>query len=56
MEGALRQLKGVESSISGYAGDHVADPSYHSLCSGSTGHAEVPKVATRRQAFLGRIK
>jgi peptide-methionine (S)-S-oxide reductase len=44
LEAALRQLKGVESVISGYAGGHVADPDYRAVCSGTTGHAEVVQV------------
>jgi peptide-methionine (S)-S-oxide reductase len=45
LEAALRQLKGVESVISGYAGGHVGDPDYRRVCSGATGHAEVVQVA-----------
>ena len=44
LEAALRQLKGVESVISGYAGGHVADPDYRAVCAGTTGHAEVVQV------------
>ncbi|MBU1235740.1 MAG: peptide-methionine (S)-S-oxide reductase MsrA [Gammaproteobacteria bacterium] len=44
LEAALRQLKGVESVVSGYAGGHVEAPDYHSVCSGATGHAEVVQV------------
>lgn len=44
LEAALRQLKGVESVISGYAGGHVADPDYRAVCAGTTGHAEVVRV------------
>lgn len=44
LEAALRQLKGVESVISGYAGGQLADPDYRQVCSGSTGHAEVVQV------------
>ena len=45
LEAALRQLKGVESVISGYAGGHVANPDYRAVCAGTTGHAEVVQVA-----------
>jgi len=45
LEAALRQLKGVESVISGYAGGHVAEPDYRRVCSGATGHAEVVQVS-----------
>lgn len=44
LEAALRQLKGVESVISGYAGGHVGNPDYHAVCAGTTGHAEVVQV------------
>lgn len=43
-EAALGQLKGVASVVSGYAGGHVDDPDYHSVCDGTTGHAEVVEV------------
>ena len=45
LEAALRQLQGVDSVISGYAGGHVADPDYRAVCSGTTGHAEVVQVS-----------
>ncbi|MBI5785030.1 MAG: peptide-methionine (S)-S-oxide reductase MsrA [Rhodocyclales bacterium] len=44
LEAALRQLQGVESVISGYAGGQVANPDYSAVCSGTTGHAEVVQV------------
>ena len=28
----------------GYAGGHAADPTYESVCSGTTGHTEVVKI------------
>lgn len=45
LEAAFVQLDGVQRVTSGYAGGHVAEPSYHAVCSGSTGHAEVVEVA-----------
>ncbi len=45
LEAALRQLKGVDSVVSGYAGGHVADPAYRAVCTGATGHAEVVEVS-----------
>jgi peptide-methionine (S)-S-oxide reductase len=37
-------LKGVSRVVSGYAGGETDDPSYDSVCSGTTGHAEVIQV------------
>jgi peptide-methionine (S)-S-oxide reductase len=53
LEAVFTELKGVTSVESGYAGGHVANPSYEQVSSGSTGHAEVvqitfdPKVVDR---------
>lgn len=44
LEAALRQLNGVSKVISGYSGGAVAAPDYESVCSGSTGHAEVVQI------------
>jgi peptide-methionine (S)-S-oxide reductase len=44
IEAAFKELEGVESAVSGYAGGHVEDPSYKAVCSGETGHAEVVQV------------
>ena len=41
VEAALRELKGVEEMVSGYAGGTVPDPTYEQVCTGTTGHAEV---------------
>jgi peptide-methionine (S)-S-oxide reductase len=43
-EAAFKELDGVESVTSGYAGGHVEDPTYEEVCSGDTGHAEVVQV------------
>jgi peptide-methionine (S)-S-oxide reductase len=43
-EAVFRELRGVERVVSGYAGGHVASPSYEAVCSGRTGHAEVVQV------------
>ena len=39
-EAVFERIEGVESVVSGYAGGHVADPTYEEVCSGTTGHAE----------------
>jgi len=43
-EAVFKQIEGVESITSGYAGGHVEDPSYEAVCSGDTGHAECVQV------------
>ncbi len=43
-EAAFKELPGVETVTSGYAGGHVADPSYEAVCAGETGHAEVVQI------------
>ena len=44
IEAALKELHGVTSVTSGYAGGHVENPSYTAVCRGTTGHAEVVQV------------
>ena len=44
LEAVYNEMEGVQSAISGYMGGHVADPDYHRVCSGTTGHAEVVQV------------
>ena len=43
-EAVFQRLKGVTSVVSGYAGGHVANPTYMQVCGGNTGHAEVVQV------------
>ena len=45
LEAVFDEVKGVLSVESGYAGGHVASPSYQAVCTGMTGHAEVVRVA-----------
>lgn len=45
MEAIFSRVKGVVSATSGYAGGHVAEPSYEQVKTGTTGHAEVVQVA-----------
>lgn len=44
LEAVYQELQGVQQVESGYAGGHVANPSYEDVCSGSTGHAEVVRI------------
>ena len=43
-EAVFRELKGVVSVMPGYAGGQTLNPTYESVCSGNTGHAEVSEV------------
>lgn len=44
VEAMFRDLLGVQSVVSGYAGGQVPNPTYKEVCSGATGHAEVIKI------------
>jgi peptide-methionine (S)-S-oxide reductase len=44
LDAVFRLLRGVEKVESGYAGGHTPNPSYHDVCSGATGHAEVVQI------------
>ena len=44
VEAAYRQLPGVASTAVGYLGGTLENPTYHDVCSGRTGHAEVVQV------------
>ncbi len=40
----FRNIPGVSSAVSGYAGGTTANPTYEQVCSSATGHAEVVEV------------
>lgn len=44
LEAVFRDLRGVRSVVSGYAGGAVVQPTYEQVCSGRTGHAEVVQL------------
>ena len=54
-EAVYNRVKGVISVMPGYAGGKVENPSYHEVCEGTTGHAEViriefdPKIITYKK-------
>ncbi len=52
LEAVFADLKGVEKVESGYCGGAATNPTYHQVCSGSTGHAEVIQVTFDPQVIL----
>jgi peptide-methionine (S)-S-oxide reductase len=44
LDAAYRVLRGVSDVVSGYTGGESLDPSYESVCTGTTGHAEAVAV------------
>jgi peptide-methionine (S)-S-oxide reductase len=44
LDAVYRDLRGVEQVVSGYAGGTPTNPTYHQVCGGDTGHAEVVQV------------
>lgn len=62
VEAVYESVIGVQEAISGYAGGHTDDPTYHKIGKGDTGHAETVEViydstlvdfATLVQVFYG---
>jgi peptide-methionine (S)-S-oxide reductase len=44
LEAVYQQIQGVHSVVSGYAGGARPNPSYESVCTGATGHAEIVDI------------
>lgn len=44
LDALFRRVAGVDDVCCGYAGGHAANPDYHSVCAGTTGHAEVVRL------------
>jgi peptide-methionine (S)-S-oxide reductase len=58
LDAVFRDLDGVTSVESGYAGGALPDPTYEAVCSGRTGHAEVVRVTFEpaKLAFADLLK
>jgi peptide-methionine (S)-S-oxide reductase len=54
LEAVFKDLRGVDSVVSGYSGGGVTNPTYHQVCSGTTGHAEVVQVTFDPQTLTFR--
>jgi peptide-methionine (S)-S-oxide reductase len=54
LEAVFKDLRGIESVVSGYAGGEVENPSYEQVCGGGTGHAEVVQIAFDPQVVTYR--
>ena len=44
LEAVFEQLRGVSKVESGYSGGRGANPTYHHVCTGATGHAEAIQI------------
>jgi len=55
-EAVFRQLRGVRSVVSGYAGGSAATANYRAVCGGDTGHAEAIEIRyDASQCTLGQL-
>jgi peptide-methionine (S)-S-oxide reductase len=44
LEAVFNDLQGITRVVSGYSGGKIPRPSYHQVCTGRTGHAEVVQI------------
>jgi peptide-methionine (S)-S-oxide reductase len=44
LEAVYSEMEGVSAVESGYMGGHLANPDYHAVCTGKTGHVEVVRL------------
>lgn len=54
IEAIFDEIRGVESTISGYSGGTVKNPAYREVTSGRTGHAEVVQIKFNPQEISYR--
>src|SRR5204862_2891445 len=54
LEAVYKDLRGVLSVVSGYAGGDVLNPTYYQVCEGTTGHAEVVQITFDPRAVTFR--
>jgi peptide-methionine (S)-S-oxide reductase len=54
LEAVFNELRGVENVLSGYSGGSIANPTYHEVCTGKTGHAEVVQITFDNQVVSFR--
>src|SRR5262252_6180529 len=54
LDAVFRDLEGVRSVESGYAGGRVTNPTYEQVCGGRTGHAEVVRIVFDTSALAFR--
>jgi peptide-methionine (S)-S-oxide reductase len=54
LEAVYQDLRGVLAITSGYMGGHMPAPDYESVCSGTTGHAEVVQIEFDRSVVSFR--
>lgn len=45
IESAFNSIQGITLAVSGYMGGETNNPSYESICTGNTGHAEVVQLS-----------
>lgn len=45
VEAVFKNIKGIDKLEPGYSGGHLENPSYDDVCTGTTGHAEVVRLA-----------
>jgi peptide-methionine (S)-S-oxide reductase len=44
LDAVFKDLRGIEKVESGYTGGQIKNPTYHAVCTGTTGHAEVVQL------------